>query len=341
MKSSGTVLYIGTMAIGGTSRARAEALKEYNFDLVLFDTDPYLKSSSRFVNAFEHRALIGPNIFALNLDLIKMIKDRDGISVIWFDKARWLFPSTLEALKKATNAFCIHYTPDPAFSVHTSRHFIKCLKFFDLCVTNKKYELAKYLDNGAKKVVFTLQGVENRFRELAPPPNSFTQDGTIFIGHCEEHYIEMLNFAILEDPNLKIFGPYWTRGKGMGSTLAKNVKSEGVWGDDYIYELSKAKIGLGLLCKRYPDQFTTRSFELPAAGCMLLAERTGDHLELFDEGVEAEFFSDSDEMMDKLKYYLANESARLRMAEAGQRKVLMDYSWKSVLMPVIKMISEI
>ena len=74
---------------------------------------------------------------------------------------------------------------------------------------------------------------------------------------------------------------------------------------------------------------------------MLLAERTGDHLELFDEGVEAEFFSDSDEMMDKLKYYLANESARLRMAEAGQRKVLMDYSWKSVLMPVIKMISEI
>lgn len=84
-----------------------------------------------------------------------------------------------------------------------------------------------------------------------------------------------------------------------------------------------------------PDAFTTRSFEIPAAGAMLLAERTDEHRALFEEGREAEFFGDEEELRDKLRYYLGQEPARRRIAEAGRARALAQYHWRHVLEPAI------
>jgi hypothetical protein len=48
-----------------------------------------------------------------------------------------------------------------------------------------------------------------------------------------------------------------------------------------------------------------------------VAERTDEHLALFKEGVEAEFFASDDELLDKTRYYIAHPDERRRMARAG------------------------
>ena len=53
-----------------------------------------------------------------------------------------------------------------------------------------------------------------------------------------------------------------------------------------------------------------------------MAERTEEHLELFEEGREAEFYSSSDELRDKVVFYLKNESARRAVARAGRERCL-------------------
>ena len=57
---------------------------------------------------------------------------------------------------------------------------------------------------------------------------------------------------------------------------------------------------------------------------MLLAERTEDHLRLFEEGAEAEFFNGPEELADKLRRYLADDAARARVAAAGRVRCLRD-----------------
>jgi spore maturation protein CgeB len=75
---------------------------------------------------------------------------------------------------------------------------------------------------------------------------------------------------------------------------------------------------LGLLSKWIPETSTARTFEIPASGSFLLAERTPEHEQYFEEGREAEFFSTEAELVEKLRKYLSDSAARARIAAAGR-----------------------
>ncbi|HEX3406963.1 MAG TPA: glycosyltransferase, partial [Caulobacteraceae bacterium] len=109
-----------------------------------------------------------------------------------------------------------------------------------------------------------------------------------------------------------------------------------VYGDDYARALTGARIGLGFLRKVCPDQHTTRTFEIPACGGMLLADRTDEHRAFFEEGREAEFFGSAAELVDKARFYAANEAARAKIAAAGRARCKSGgYAYIERLRPVI------
>jgi spore maturation protein CgeB len=93
-----------------------------------------------------------------------------------------------------------------------------------------------------------------------------------------------------------------------------------VYGDDYARALTGSRIGLGFLRQVCADQHTTRTFEIPACGSLLVADRTPEHQGFFAEGQEAEFFGSTEELVDKVRFYSANEVARKRIAQAGMER---------------------
>jgi spore maturation protein CgeB len=100
--------------------------------------------------------------------------------------------------------------------------------------------------------------------------------------------------------------------------------------------IAGSQIALGFLRELNPDQHTTRSFEIPAIGGFMLADRTEDHREFFEEGKEAEYFASDDEFRDKVKFYLANEDARDRIAKGGHERCMTSgYSYEDRIRTVM------
>jgi hypothetical protein len=143
----------------------------------------------------------------------------------------------------------------------------------------------------------------------------------VFAGHYEADgrlpYIERIAAS---DIDFRLFGTGWERVSQTGP-LRRFHPVRRLNGDTYAKGVCAAKIALCFLSTLNRDTYTRRCFEIPAMGTMLLAQRTQDLETLFVPGVEADFFSSTDEMMHKIRHYLAHPELRQSVASAGLRKV--------------------
>jgi hypothetical protein len=244
-----------------------------------------------------------------------------GYDAVLVDKGTLISRSTLLSLKEgASLGIAVHYTPDAAFHDNRSRLFLRALPHYDLLVTTKRFEEAMYRRAGAREILIIEQGFGPRIDpQLGRDVPETLRSEVVFIGHCQPHYARLLEIAARVAP-LAIWGPGWPSYARRHRWARGVVRGPGLYGPDYARALGGAKIALGLLSKRIPETTTTRSFEIPAMGTMLLAERTGDHLRLFEDGKEAAFFDDADEMVSHLRRYLADDVLRDRIAAAGQAR---------------------
>ncbi|MBF0161863.1 MAG: glycosyltransferase family 1 protein [Magnetococcales bacterium] len=148
----------------------------------------------------------------------------------------------------------------------------------------------------------------------------------VFAGHMEQDgRLEILIEAVRQGIHLRIHGGerYWRA--ALPADIYRRVgpcRHLGV--EAYRQALCAARIGACFFSRNNRDQYTRRSFEIPACGLFLLSERTPWMEQLFKAGEEADFFSSAEEFVEKIKFYLHNERVRERIAAAGRRKVIQD-----------------
>lgn len=316
----GKLLYCGNTEPGWTGHARVTALRNAGFEVVTANSAPMLTMGNRLERSAAARVKIGRGVLAFNRLLMDHAR-AGGYDAVFVDKGIWIWLETLRALKASARwGLAIHFTPDAQFLENRSRHFYRALPVYDLAITTKSFEIDAYHKRNAREVMLLLQGYGHDLAPVNPAmiPADLRSE-VAFIGHCQAAYATFLETLAARVP-LAIWGPGWVRYAQRHAWAQGVVRSDGIYGIGYPSALSGAKIAIGLLSKRIPETTTTRSFEIPACGTMLLAERTADHQALFEEGVEAEFFDSMEECADKARFYLANDTAREMIAAAGLRR---------------------
>ncbi len=81
-------------------------------------------------------------------------------------------------------------------------------------------------------------------------------------------------------------------------------------------------IALHFLRRENRDEQDSRTFEIPACGAFMLAERSPKHEAFFRDGEEAVFFDSDDDLLEKVKYYLTRPEQTKQIAAAGRYRCI-------------------
>ncbi|KAA8732175.1 glycosyltransferase [Acinetobacter qingfengensis] len=265
----------------------------------------------------------------------------NNYEIVWIDKGIFIKPSTLKYIKdNFPSILIIGYSPDEMTQRHNqSADFLASLEYYDAYITTKSYAIQNLKKLGAKRVYF----VNNAFEPTFHFPRNITKldikllGGDIgFIGTWEQERADSIVFLAEKGLNIRVWGGgKWLKYKGKYKNLI--IEDKGLFSENYSKALVGFKINLCFLRKINFDQQTTRSIEIPASGGFMLAERTAEHLNLFEEDKEAVFFDSNEELYEQCLYYLNHENERESIRQAGYQKCLdAGYSNEATLARVLK-----
>lgn len=320
------ILYVGPLANGQTCLQRMKALEDLGNTIVPVNTLPpqVVSLEDRFIFRLKNY-ICGPmDVLGVNEEIIRAA-DEEHPDIVWVDKGLIVKRETLLNAKGACpGVVAVAYSPDDMMNPRNqTREYVKCIPVYDLHVTTKSYNVRELRSRGARDVLFVDNGYcpsAHRPINISPEDKALWGGKVGFIGHYERDRARSLMFLSRNDIDVRVWGRW--RKKRFRKYPNLQIMGRSLWGDDYARAICAFDINLCFLRKVNRDLQTTRSIEIPACGAFMVAERTGEHLRLFEEGVEAEFFSSDEELVDKVRYYLEHEEQRKRIAAAGRQRCL-------------------
>lgn len=337
------ILFIGDLNTYGRGYQRYRTLKEMGHDVIAFS---HTKVS--LPGRIDKPSLIYRIFWKLRIPLDtthvnKKIREAIGsatFDVVWIEKGNMIWPWTLRYIKEvAPLARIVSCSEDDMYATHGHSFWYRIgLCYYCLVFTTKIYNLNELKLFGAKKTKLFLDSYDEKIHK---PMNLTEVEKERFscdvgaIGAFENERAESLLYLAEHGIIVNVWGNDWGKMVNFHPNLV--IKNEFLFGEDYSKAICATKINLNFLRKINRDEVTSRSVEIPACGGFMLSERTARHLEFFEEGEEAEFFSSNEEMLEKIRRYLENKEEREKIARAGmERCITSGYSMRAQLDKMLK-----
>lgn len=300
--------------------------------------------------AAEHGERLGDEragVAAMNRQLRETV-DREQpdlmFTVVWGDDL--LDAEVVRAISEQTPTTTVNWYCDDHWRFESlSRQWTPC---FNYVVTTSQTALAQYDAAGFTNVIKSQWGCNP---QVYRPVESETTLDVSFVGLPHGRRREVIQKITQAGIDIQAFGKGWDHGRVSQDEMVE------LFGNSKI-SLNFAEASTGAKSSRLmkqtqqlagklpggwrlqkmiresqlrtlPAQIKGRVFEVPACGGLLLtgnAENLNDYF-VFDE--EIAVFESDDELIDKIQYYLENQSERLAVAEAGYERAMRDHTYAS------------
>ena len=323
------ILYLGDDRPGSTSAHRANALKRLGYQVSIFNPAKGVSGilGAQWLDPLHYRLgyrLLQSQLSRWTEQLVKAIPKPD---LVWVNSGELLGAACLQALKQLACPVILYNNDDPTGrrDGHRFDSLLKALPYYDLGVVRRKENLAEYSAREVNRVMLvwcSYDEINHRpFSQISEIPAAYRSE-VAFIGTWMKHenrdkfLLELIGQGI----PVNIWGNRWNKSPYFAQ-LKSHWRGPALSGRNYVAAIQGAKICLGFLSKGNRDLHTRRSVEVPFAGGLLCAERTSEHQELYQEGVEAVFWSDAAECASICKQLLGNSKRREEIRLTGMQRV--------------------
>lgn len=318
------ILLVDTTLYEPSSPLFAEALRELGYEYRFVDEAPFTRPLERsLAHKIAYRLLRRRPLtrWALNrtlLDAARRFQPRLVLAV----KAPYIAPATLRHIKDETGALLVNYaTDDPFNPANATPDLVRAIPCYDLYACTKRAIMEDVRRAGCRSVAYVPFGYKPGVHFPEQPATAeerarFESDVALVGGADADRLPFVEALAGMPGLSLALYGGYWSRHPHLRPYARGFVR-----GRDYRLALAATRIALCLVRRANRDGHAMRTFEIPACGAFMLAERTDEHLALFREAEDAAFFGSPAELTEKVRYYLAHEGERARIARSGYLRV--------------------
>jgi spore maturation protein CgeB len=226
---------------------------------------------------------------------------------------------------------------------------------YDFCFVPERDRLEDYRRVGARPLYV---------QEAANPtfyhPDLLSREyPTTFVGQCYGDRPHIVRALLDQRLDVRVFGPGWasvtsSRGSERRRRIADRVRrSLGLrsndaeptlpgWAvgpplsdDELVAMYSRSVISLGFSScgdthrtSQRILQIRLRDFEATMSGAFYLVEHFDELGDFFEIGREIVTFATADDLADKIRFYLAHDSAREKIRHAGRLRALGEHTWQ-------------
>lgn len=334
------ILFVGNMNDYTETYSKYAALKNLGHEVksVTTKTIPFYPGITPD-KSFLERILNRFNIFSDKLGVNKKIMEltlSHEFDLVWSDKALIINQKTLLWIKKHRPMIKLIFASGDNMMVKnfTGGYWEKIYKLFDFHITTKSHIIDKLKNIGCKRVLYSPKSYDKSW--MFPKEQIEYKYEVAFIGSYEKERAESILYLAKCGIQVNVWGNGW---KHIQSTRNLKIHDKPLYKDAMVEVICMSKINLCFLRKLAGDRHTNRTFEIPAIGGFMLGERTNEHLTFFTEGLEAEYFSDNEELLRKVKYYLRNIDKLQKIAKNGRKKCLsQEYTFEDRMSEILKKI---
>lgn len=233
---------------------------------------------------------------------------------------------------------------------------------YDWCLVPEKFRLDDYRAMGARPIYSQEAANPNVYKPYDVP----VEFDVTFVGASYGERPAYIKHLLDHGIDVRVWGPGWQRATAGGRTkhIGKRLltvngwKSVGRWlktlatrpdavvtlpervvgpplpDEELIRMYSRSKINLGFsTCgDTHHDsqrilQIRLRDFEVPMSGGFYMVERMDELAEFFEIGREIVSYDGRDDLVQKIRYYLAHDAEREAIRKAGYERCRRDHSW--------------
>ena len=314
------------LIIGAYGSLHREVAIETGFKKLGISVDSFQYGDILFkntiINRIQFKIGIGPVFFKIENNLIKKIKKYKP-DILFFRRPLEFSLNSLKRIRKVSSSLFVSYNNDDPFSKKYNsirwRLLRKAIPFFDIHFSFRRKNLLELKKFGAKKVylwepyyVPWLHKKKNKF---------LNNKRLLFAMHAENDQRRNAILNLYEN-NFLIDIHCWNWSKVFGvNDFSKFKINEPIWGNEYVSAISKSMGTLCFFSKQNNDELTSRVFEIPACGGLLITEKTDRISELFTDMKDAVIFSSIDELNKKCKILLNDHKLVIKIKENSYHKI--------------------